>query len=239
MSRNSTKIFWTFIIICFLMSSYCCAQRFQFSLGGVYGSYAMNEVSSFQDEILIQLPVDAQVMSDFPNYIGYEGKFYYNFPRFSVGLYSSMHSTGSRISYVDYSGSVEYNQTARITQFGVASEYYLSEKRENPWQPFVSLQIGTGWTTFNIQNKIIVNDFTRSNQDIDFVTRNFTLQPSVGLKRFFGKYFSEAQAGYLVDSSKALSYAEKHDFKLINNKGFPIGTDWSGFRLSLAVGIRF
>src|SRR5689334_17014521 len=105
--KKRTNLF--FILLC-LTSGHVVAQRFQISGGLVNGSYAMAEVSAFQDEVLSQLPVQAKVMSDFPNYIGYEGKVYYRIKRFSAGLYSSFRSTGSRASYADYSGSYEYNQ---------------------------------------------------------------------------------------------------------------------------------
>jgi hypothetical protein len=212
------------------------AQKFEVAGSMIYGTYSMKEVSSFQQEIIDQLLVPAKVMSDFPAYIGWEGKISYCLPNVSLGLYSSMHSTGSRVSYLDYSGSFEYNQHAKTTQLGLGIEYFLSP-RSNDWQSFLYMQIGLGWTKFNLNDEMIIDGQMIFEDNIDFTSNHITLQPGIGVRRNLGKYFVSTQLGYILDGAKTLE--DDRGFKLLNNKGEPIGVDWSGVRLALTCGIKF
>lgn len=225
-----------FIFLFSALTTVSMAQKFEISGSMIYGTYSMKDVSEFQQEIVDQLPVPAKVMSDFPAYIGWEGKTSYCFSRVSLGLYTSMHSTGSRVSYTDYSGSFEYNQLAKITQLGIGVEYFLSS-RENDWQPFLSMQIGLGWTKFNLNDKLIVDGQLLYEDNIDFASNHITIQPSIGIRRNFGKFFVATQAGYLLDDAKQLE--DDNGYTLLNGEGEPIGVDWSGVRLALTGGIKF
>jgi len=212
----------------------CKAQKIEFSGSMIYGAYSMKDVSAFQQEVYEQLPVPAKIISDFPNYFGWELKAMHRFPKLSFGVYTSFHSTGSRISYNDYSGSFEYDQRAKITQLGLCIDYFVLP-RENKWQAFLSLQVGAGWTNFAIIDKLVVNGQTLNNRNLDFKSSHITLQPGLGIKRNIGNFFISTQAAYLIDSASSLK--DNADLKLISNDGWPIGVDWSGLRLSIGLGV--
>lgn len=214
-------------------------QHLEVSAGITYGSFKMEEVISFQQEIVRQLPVSAQTMSDFPNHYGFESKFTYKLSQFSLGLFGSFISSGSRVSYNDYSGSFEYNQIAKLTQLGLSSEYFLSKNTGSDWQFSPSLQVGIGKTSFNINDQMIVGGSILLEDNLNFTSSHITINPGFNIRRTFNKFFIKTNFGYLIDLPGFLEYSEDKRLNLINENKDPIGVDWSGFRISLSTGIRF
>jgi len=230
------------IILCLACSAIALtttAQNVYTSFGVNYASFAMEDATEFQDELWRQLPVRSEKMSEFPNFFGYEGKVYLAFSKFQVGLFGAFNSTGSRLSYSDYSGSFEYNQTATMTQFGIGFEYALSSDIEKPWQPFVSVQVAKGWTNFTIDDMMVVGSQMLVEEKLEFESGHVTIQPGVGLRRtLFKKVFATGQAGYLIDIAEPLQYKEDNDLYLFDDNYNKVSADWSGFRLSLSVGLQ-
>jgi hypothetical protein len=229
------------VIFLFLSSLpfFLLSQKIQIAVGSNYGSFSMKEVIAFQNEIFDQYPVRPKKISEFPSYFGYEGKAQYQISKFLLGFFGSFNSTGSRLSYQDYSGSFEYNQIAKLVQLGAIAEYRPCQAHK-VLNFFFSLQIAPGWTNFIINNKTIIGTAVLVDQKVEFVSQHIMIQPGVGVELSFGKNFVlKSNVGYLIDDAGLLEDSNNKSFKLFNKNNKPIGVDWSGLRVGLAGGFRF
>lgn len=219
------------------------AQQLNFSVGMDYGNFNMKDLKNLQTAVQQQFPVHAKETSSFPAYFGYHAKVYGSIWRFQFGVFGAYNSTGSRLSYQDYSGSIEYNQHAKLIQFGTGFDYFFSSNRDKPWQPFCSFQIAYGRTTLHIDEHVVVGDANpdnRADADLTFHSRHFTLQPAFGLRRAITKHlYAQAQAGYFIDAPGDLKYDEDKSLHLVDDHSNPLHANWSGFRLGLSAGVSF
>lgn len=149
-----------------------------------------------------------------------------------------VNSSGSRLSLEDYSGSFEYNQTAKLVQLGAGLDYHL--KREGKWIPSISFQLTRGWTNVLIDEKVVANQVVFSDNQIKFKSSNVIVQPGVGIRRNLSEaLFVAMDMGYALDMPSLLEDNSSASLKLFNNKNEPIGPDWSGYRVSLTFGLVF
>jgi hypothetical protein len=214
------------------------AQKLGFSVNVNYGNYKMKEIRAFENEMIKSFPVKAKSMSSFPAFVGYEGKLFLSFEKFNVGVFGSFNSTGSRISYKDYSGRIDVDQLARLKAIGALVEYKIPVQSE-VWKPFLSLQMSIGKTTYDLDASVELDNETLTDESLVFESKHTLINPSFGLRRqVLKKCFVAATVGYLFDSAADLKYKRDNDLYLLNEDNDPVSLDWSGFRLGMSFGVR-
>ena len=231
------------IVILFLFclcSLHVLCQRLDFEFGVNYGGYNMEEVKEFQEGIKSNYAVDPETMSNFPAHIGFDGRIGYTIARFRIFVFGSFNSSGSRLSYQDYSGSFEYNQLAKFKQIGAGSEFRLNANPDSPWAPFVSMQTGIGKTDFNVNGRTEVAGQTLGEDNLDFVSSHLSINPSIGIRRkILDHFFVSSSVGYFIDIANPLQYKEDRDLNLLDDNYDAISVNWSGFRIALSLRVRF
>lgn len=85
---------------------------------GGYSTFQLNQLRDYNANILNALPVEGRLVSDFPGYFTYSGSIQCSFESVFAGLYAGHSSTGSRISYRDYSGYIRFDQIIRTNSLG-------------------------------------------------------------------------------------------------------------------------
>jgi hypothetical protein len=220
----------------------CChngfCQKVLVAFTTEYGSYAMGSLDGLQEELKKQLPVPSKNVSSFPSYWGYSGKFYYMLGRFQFGLTGGVNSTGGRTSYRDYSGSIQFDQLAKLTHFGVGCNLRLTQK-DKPWEFFVSAQTEGSQTKYALSSVLVLGDEMVEEETLDFKARGILFHPSLILSRTLVKrLFISAQAGFVLESSSQLLYTKDKDLYLLDKDNEPIAPNWSGYRLGVSVGVK-
>lgn len=223
-----------------LISGSAHCQVTDLSFGANYGGFNMSEVRQLQNEIKSQISLPVKEISSFPSFVGYEGKVTVHFSRLRIGVIGGVNSTGSRLSYADYSGSLEYNQLAKITHIGFITEFKLKRDSSSTVQPYFSIQLEKGWTRFDIQEKIVVNGSSLVNENPVFRSRHTTIQPGFGIRKSLSYVlFISMYASYLIDSATFLEDLRDKDIKLLDQNFQPVSVNWSGFRIGITLGFNF
>src|SRR5258708_40338556 len=103
----SIRVGFVFLIA---ISPLLATAQLQLTLNSGIGTYQMGDLKTLQDNVLKSMPVKAQVISSFPAYWFYELTATNVKGKFVMGGSISYGSSGGRLYYSDYSGSLWYDQ---------------------------------------------------------------------------------------------------------------------------------
>lgn len=220
-----------------LLNCPALSQGVELTFGVNRAGFKMDELKSFQESLRKTLPVPAKIGESYPSFWGYEGHLDVNIKRFQVGAFYGFNSTGSKLSYADYSGMLYYDQEIQFRQFGVGTHYNLSP--DSKVQPAFVLEVGAGFTDFKLRRYLSIGDARPVEEILDFKARSTTITPGISLKYVLAnRLVFKGELKYLFDFATDLTWTEDDEIHLIEGSD-AVGPDWSGVRLSLMAGIRF
>jgi hypothetical protein len=218
----------------FVLSTVQAQTQISFLAG--YGTYSMNELKTFQKELQSQFPVEAKITDAFPGYLYYELtattrlKSY-----FFCGISVSYGSTGGRIYYADYSGSMYADQRARYLTIGIPFGWNVPVQ-ENKLKLIFQIKPAVYFGNLDVSIVSHLENQIPENEEFKFSSTNIGLQPSVQMDRRFGPLWLGIQMGYNVNvQSSNLFFKENKDYYLLNNKGDKIHANWSGLRFGVSL----
>lgn len=225
------------IIVFALASLKTFPQQVEFSFLANYGTYSMGDLKSVHDEIVEFLPVPAKENGVYPSYWGYQAKVEIDIKRFQVGVFYGFSSTGSRLTYSDYSGKAIYEQTLRFPQVGLSGLYRLS--RNEKLYSYLVYQMGIGFTRMQFNQLLQVGNEKLVDDELEFKASHITISPGIGLCYELTRgVFIKAELRYLMDNLGYLKLATDHDVALEDSDGNNARADWSGLRLCAGIGLR-
>lgn len=229
----------SFIFLIVVLPLFTAAQ-IQVTLNSGIGTYQMGELKTLQDNFLKSMPVAAQVTASFPAYWFYELTATNEFKeKFLMGGSLSYGSTGGRVYYSDYSGSLWSDQLASFysitTLFG-ARRTWLDGK--------LSLQgdVRPGITITNLDfssNQAAGNAIYYSQNK--YHSLNLVVQPTVSLSYRWRSLSFNTFAGYNFNFAKGELQSHQSyysQFGILYSGGNSTHVDWSGLRAGVGLGIN-
>lgn len=224
------------VVLAFVVAGVAQAQT-SLRVSANTGGFSMRDLKQFQKEVAGNLPFPVTITS-YPSFIGYEAKLLFSRKKFEIGPWFAFNSTGGRISYSDYSGGFYYNELLQIFQFGASGALRLTEGG-NRWQVNALLDLGVGQTNYEFEFEAQVNSAVIDSQNLEFVSFHYLAKPSISVKRILSDvFFVHGDLGFMLDSGGILKFKEDKNLNLINQNGAPIGPNWSGWRVTIGVGMR-
>jgi hypothetical protein len=208
-----------------------------FSMG--YGRYSLTTIKDFQQTIQNSFPVpDAEASDQFPPYYFYQLSSKAPISENNMfGVTLSYGSTGGRISYSDYSGSLVAEQLIKYYGFNLSIGPYY--KLPNNLDLFIDFKPGLTITNLELTAQQVIQS-SRSNDSNQFRSTNFGIQPTFNLSKRFGDFSAFIFAGYQVTiSSGKLKLTENKDLHLVDNKSQDVLAVWDGVRLGLGITCYF
>lgn len=200
------------------------------------GTYQMEDLKSFQQTLSARWPVKPNTIASFPAYWYYEVTLRNRFDNaLTAGAAVSFGSTGGRIYYSDYSGSIWADQMASYVSwagsFGTNKSFFNGQL--NLW---AEIRPGVTITTLSLsQNEILGTSKTRFESTYHSV--NFMIQPTVGAEYYFKRISLNASVGYNANISNGDLQASGNN-TLATATGANAHADWSGLRASLGLGVK-
>ncbi|RPH73856.1 hypothetical protein EHM76_04770, partial [bacterium] len=95
---------------------YC--QYFSITVGAGIGTYGLGDLKKLNEDLMMGLPVTPKIVNNFPPYPFFKFTAQWENEKLGLGLSVSHYSTGSRIHYADYSGSISMKQLIRSNSVG-------------------------------------------------------------------------------------------------------------------------
>lgn len=230
------------VLILFLMCglSFCTSAQIELSFSTGYGYYAMPKMAALQSELAKQFVAQPKTTSSFPPYWYYTGAVNVELhPSISAGFSVAYGSTGGRISYSDYSGSMTVDQLLNYTSIGLPFSYHQKINTHG-----TSVQLGITpmvcFTKLDLIFNSVLGDQTQHNSYI-FKSTNFQLQPGIALKQqIINRFGIKIELNYTLDVAKdKLKYEDNKDSYLQDDEGNKVTADWSGARMAVGLYYRF
>jgi len=187
----------------------------------------MQELKDFNSNIIQSLPVDAKIVDNFPQTGFIEGNLLYNFKAIYLGGSFIYHSTGSRISYNDYSGELKYDQIVSSYSFGPIVKFKLFKEKRVNINPYISTNII--YTDFRFEETQVI-----FNEEISYDTKmqSAGIIFNIGLEALY-KYKWTALGVFIGYSQDTFGELYLDGQKVYNESGNQIRTNWSGIRYGL------
>lgn len=229
------KIFFVLtIIIC--TTGFVSAQRFgqhiDLSINAGYATFNQHSLKDFQQEVLSEMPVQGKILSSFPGYLNYSIDAIFFDSTYFVGVMMGHTSTGARIQYTDYSGSITYDQVVKMNYFGlVAAKRILSTRYGNV---FLGMDLLAYRNSVEFEySEVVLDQLYKSS--ISLKSLNLALGTFIQIHKRFGNFLVKGSGGYEFHMAKDLYYEESGQ-TFLTSSGETLKVNADGLRFSLGIG---
>jgi hypothetical protein len=206
-------------------------QKFEFFGSIGYGHCKMQDLKDFQALRLKDIILPAKITEDFPWTIHYGGEFNVQFKKCSAGFSYFFLTSGSRISYSDYSGEINMDVTAIAHGFGPLIICPLYKNDKFWFGPRLQIPL--------MFSRVTENNYIRLLNESESYNHK-TYSWSIGLFPSFEANYSLPRLsfglnlGYLIDSKGRI--VEENDMTIYFGNKYQNTTEWSGFQFDFRIG---
>jgi hypothetical protein len=222
-----------------ILAMFCCfpvilfSQELNIGLESGMGSYKMNDLKEINTLNLNSLPFEAKNVANFPSYFYYKPSLSFSFKRFlTFGASLSIQSTGSRVSYADYSGEYSFDIVISSSSPSLFVELFYPVSK---FRIVFGNEAGIEHSKLSLNEQLRIGVKTDKTAD-SFKSKNFYYEPS--LKVYYPLLFMKIGlvAGYLIDLQKSdISSDKNKNLILTIPPDRHAQSDWSGVRLGISV----
>lgn len=202
------------------------------------GFYSMKDLKGFQEQRLNMLDVDAGIDHDYPGFFNHQLQFINKFSKSELGLVYRRQSSGSRISYKDYSGEITLDTKINAHGVGIYFAVPLLEKSNN-----VLLFFGQGFVVFsdlNMRDHISIYNYKSDTETLDLYSRGYLFEPGMRFTRMIRQLKLGAEMGIDLNLyNEDFHLKGKKESKAQDFNGQFFRPNWSGVRFALVLGFVF
>lgn len=214
------------LVIYFSINTYCIGQ-FTVAVNVGKGYYSMEQMKQYANHLKTANGVNAQITSNYPAYYNYEViARWINDKNTIAGLSYNYGSTGARVTYSDYSGSLNYDLSLIYNNYSVllGRQIKLSSKYS------IGAEIQTGFRFSKYTNSFSIDlkdSHIFSNLTSTLNSVNYFMQPTLTINGKWGRVGANLFLGYNTEIAKG-KFKPYHEIEPDVNK---LTADWSGVRV--------
>lgn len=226
-----------FLVVGLLCISLNATAQFSISAGTGIGTYNQSELKEFQQAFLNRYNVKGGVNANFPAYVNYEGSFSFSYSRlFFSEIFFNYGSTGGRVSYSDYSGTV--SMTQKVNYFTVTSSFGVRWRTEK-FQFDAQMRMGRQLSNLTLEQVENVKD-NQWRHAGKYTSEGGVFEPNLKVTRINGHLGFFVSAG-LSGSFGSSPFDNEDVGGYINTPQgeYLITPDWSGLRIVAGLSLIF
>lgn len=225
-----------FIVFLYFIVNSCLCQKFELYTGGGVFKVTMKDIQGLQADRLSLLSFKARITDDFPvsiNHLVMEPRL--NFKNLSIGFHYSFSSTGSRISYGDYSGIINLDVICNSHNFGPFISYPVIKTSKLSFNLFLDVPV--------VYSEIFFKDYIKvydeeSRERLNVFSGTIGLFPATEIKYNILFMRILLRMGYLYDKDSFLHEQGKKEYYLVNQRNEKVYSNWNGYRIELLLGFK-
>lgn len=225
------------LVLALLAPTFVHAQ-FRLWASAGFGMYSMNDLKEIQKGIGSSFPIQGQITDQFPGTTYYEAGFIKDSEdrKPFYGLALLYMSTGGRVQYTDYSGSLTSDQLVSCIGFSIPFGLILNP--ESTFKLRLDLRPGILLNSLEVTYEASIGSQTQ-NDATRFRSVNFFFQPTLNVERNLGSFTAFAGLGYhfSIVSGKVILEGNDNAY-LLTPDGKQAGLNWSGVRVAVGIGYR-
>jgi len=223
-------------LLVFNYPAFC--QYISISAGTGIGTYSLGDLKKLNEDLMLGMPVATKVVNSFPPYPFFRFSALWENEKLGLGISVSHCSTGSRIHYADYSGTISMKQLIRCNSFGIPFHVKLTKKEDSKAKVYFQLEPGIVMTRDVLRQYMSVYEETVKD-DYTFTSESMYALAGFSCRYQLKKVSFMAGLGYFFDTGGKLFFEGNSEQWLVDNSNDPIKSNISGLRLDISVGIRF
>ena len=201
-----------------------------------YGTYSMSSLSDYQEYVLKESNLPAEIVTKFPGYINHKLIIGFPFQSKINKIYFGYLTTAGRISLTDYSGKWLFDQ--KLNGFQIGSKVDLPIKQYKDFELTGYLDFGFTTTFMELYQYLSIAD-QEAEESYTFVGYGINIQPGLQISFVQPRYSLGAFLGYEQDFSKPFFEKGSPDVKLGTSSQNLAKPDWSGLRTGVEINYRF
>lgn len=216
------------------------AQISRIGFTGGYGTYGLEDLKSFQDEIgQSEFLPELKKTASFPGFFNFTGFIAFDFKDSTMLLADMTYQyTGARSFYGDYSGYYRLNMQLNGLRLGL--QYRIPIKYGEKWGTHFAVGAGVISSNLNINEQLEIISVERYQDDLSFNSLGFFGEPAVtGYYQTGSRFRIEMVIGYEYNVPSLFRWSENREMSLQNDKREPVRVDWTGLRFRLGVSYAF
>lgn len=234
---NMLKWYFTCAILVNILlteSSYAqrYGQRVIVTANAGYATTSQRSLKDYQQETLSQMPVEGKITNSFPGYLNYSFDVVFFDSTYYVGFMMGHTSTGGRIQYNDYSGSITADQLVKMNYRGV-----VIAKRIVPTK-YGDIFLGTDLLAYYNKVELKYDEIVldqKYSYNLQLESLNIAAGVFVMMQKRIGAFFFKGSGGYEFHFATELYEGDPENiFKTLSGKTLKVNAD--GFRFNLGIG---
>ncbi len=221
----------TLIFIFSVSMHWAGAQSIRIEMGSGMGSFKMDDLKELNATYLKLLPVKAKITDDFPAQPFYNvAVIYQTASNVYYGLTGSYASTGSRVSYKDYSGELLFDNVLTSYSPGIRAGWQFAG---NKISFAAENTLSYSFSGLKMNEKILTTEEKRL-----FLSNSIQTEPGLRFSYRLSIIELSVKAGYLIDfKGENQPDGESDQVLYLSDSKNKVKNDWSGFRLGASLGI--
>ncbi len=221
------RTLFIFFVLCACLQGRC---QLILSVNSGYGSYNMADMKTFQNQIASSFPVKPSTDPSFPSYWFFDINAKTVFKNhFLLGASLASGSTGGRVYYSDYSGSIGSDQLLSFQSYHVTLGF---QHKFFSGHLVLEGDLRPGITATDLKLKSYVDVAGYAESNTEYKSNNFVLQPTLTLGGRFGLIGLQGFAGYNVSViTGKLNEVGTPGYLQANGQNSVACANWSGLRV--------
>jgi hypothetical protein len=223
------------LILVIVVSTYSKAQKPGIELEFGIGGYKMNNLKELNTYIQKEVAFKTAVTDNFPVFPFFKASAFLLTNQKQIGLAFSFHSTGSRISAIDYSGEYRYDNLLKAYKLGIFIQ--APARKLGKFQVEGRLEGGVIYSELRNEQYLQLYDTIYINNSFMFKSINSFLEPGLRLSIPIFSLKLGVYAGYMLQFGKKGFYIEDRNTTQVTNPATNsvLKPEWDGFRLSVSL----
>lgn len=223
-----------------LVLSLQVSAQFNLEFQTGYGQYSMKGLKDYQKSLQASYPPQAIITESFPAFWYYGVNAKWSYKELQIGMSVSFGSTGGRVYYNDFSGTISNQQMLKYTSVNsiIAKRWsFNDDKTIITFDPRIGIVFGDLRVegTYHISGEPPIH----SSFSVTYQSTNISLEPTVSIFHRFGFIGLTAFAGYHLDMAPSPFKQENGAFLTGNSGSEKYTMDLSGFRIGGGAGFYF
>jgi hypothetical protein len=203
-----------------------------------YGTFDMGLMKKMQTNLITSTRVNAQATDSYGPYYQYGGNAVYTFwKHFNAGVFYEHGSTGGRVDYEDYSGSLRLDTRLNFNAYGLLL-FAQKEIAQSKLSAVGGLEISRIATRVNAQSHFRIDTHIETD-DQAFASKGKGYKAFAGLQYPVLSFPIRLTVGYMHDKSGDFYDPADKDVYVVysEDNAYRLKPDWSGIRFNLSVSV--
>ncbi len=198
-----------------------------------YGTYSMEKMKDLQQYFIDNSGIPLTVNESFPSYPYYQLKYSYTIEKSEFGGNLRYASTGGRISYADFSGSLILDQLLQLYSFGVHYAHFVAN--DENWSIKLKGIVFYNYSNLNLDEELILYE-EEAVESASFNSSGLSLVPLIqGDYRIFTNVFLMANLGVDINLIRQPFMLDGEKDAIISIPEGDLSPNWSGVRASIGI----